>query len=207
MPWVDDAKAIIQTWFAGQEFGNALVDIVTGVINPSGRLPTSFPKNIEDTPAFSSYPGKDLQMNYDEKLLVGYRWYDKKNIQTLFSFGHGLSYTEFKYTDLEIDVQVEKQVSCKFSIQNIGQVPGVETAQCYIGFKSDDNSEPKKTLQGFSKIALDPNIKSKVQIDLSPRSFSSWNIESKTWEVRPGSYDILIGSSAENIILQTTITL
>ena len=207
MPWVDDAKAIIQTWFAGQEFGNALVDIVTGVINPSGRLPTSFPKNIEDTPAFISYPGKDLQMNYDEKLLVGYRWYDKKNIQTLFSFGHGLSYTEFKYTDLEIDVQVEKQVSCKFSIQNIGQVPGVETAQCYIGFKSDDNSEPKKTLQGFSKIALDPNIKSKVQIDLSPRSFSSWNIESKTWEVRPGSYDILIGSSAENIILQTTITL
>ena len=98
-------------------------------------------------------------------------------------------------------------MSCKFSIQNIGQVAGVETAQCYIGFKSDDNSEPKKTLQGFSKIALDPNIKSKVQIDLSPRSFSSWNIESKTWEVRPGSYDILIGSSAENIILQTTITL
>ena len=207
MPWVDDAKAIIQTWFAGQEFGNALVDIVTGVINPSGRLPTSFPKNIEDTPAFIAYPGKDLQMNYDEKLLVGYRWYDKKKIQTLFSFGHGLSYTEFKYTDLEIEVQIEKKVSCKFSIQNIGQVAGVETAQCYIGFKSDDNSEPKKTLQGFSKIALDPNIKSKVQIDLNPRSFSSWNIESKTWEVRPGSYDILIGSSAENIILQTTITL
>ena len=99
MPWVDKAEAIIQTWFAGQEFGNALVDIVTGAINPSGRLPTSFPKNIEDTPAFSSYPGKDLQMNYDEKLLVGYRWYDKKNIQTLFPFGHGLSYTKFDYTD------------------------------------------------------------------------------------------------------------
>ena len=93
MPWADKAEAIMQTWFAGQEFGNALVDIITGEINPSGRLPTSFPKNIEDTPAFNSYPGKDLQMNYDEKLLVGYRWYDKKNIKTLFPFGHGLSYT------------------------------------------------------------------------------------------------------------------
>ena len=207
MPWVDKAKAIIQTWFAGQEFGNALVDIVTGIINPSGRLPTSFPKNIEDTPAFSSYPGKDLQMNYDEKLLVGYRWYDKKNIQTLFPFGYGLSYTEFEYTDLEVEVGTEKYVSCKFSLQNIGQVAGLETPQCYVGFITDDDSEPNKTLQGFSKVALDPGDKSIVQINLNPRNFASWNIETKTWEVRPGSYDILVGSSAENIILKTTINL
>ena len=207
MPWVDKAKAIIQTWFAGQEFGNALVDIVTGTINPSGRLPTSFPKNIEDTPAFSSYPGKDLQMNYDEKLLVGYRWYDKKNVQTLFPFGYGLSYTEFEYTDLEVEVGAEKHVSCKFSLQNIGQVAGLETPQCYVGFITDDDSEPNKTLQGFSKVALDPSDKSTVQINLNPRNFASWNIETKTWEVRPGSYDILVGSSAENIILKTTINL
>ena len=207
MPWVDKAKAIIQTWFAGQEFGNALVDIVTGTINPSGRLPTSFPKNIEDTPAFSSYPGKDLQMNYDEKLLVGYRWYDKKNVQTLFPFGYGLSYTEFEYTDLEVEVGAEKHVSCKFSLQNIGQVAGLETPQCYVGFITDDDSEPNKTLQGFSKVALDPGDKSIVQINLNPRNFASWNIETKTWEVRPGSYDILVGSSAENIILKTTINL
>ena len=207
MPWVDKAEAIIQTWFAGQEFGNALVDIVTGAINPSGRLPTSFPKNIEDTPAFSSYPGKDLQMNYDEKLLVGYRWYDKKNIQTLFPFGHGLSYTKFDYTDLEINIQAENTVSCKFSIQNTGQVAGAETAQCYVGFKTDDDAEPMKTLQGFSKIMLDPNDKSKVEISLNPRNFSSWNIEKKSWEVRSGSYEIFIGSSAENILLQATISL
>ena len=207
MPWVDKAEAIIQTWFAGQEFGNALVDIVTGAINPSGRLPTSFPKNIEDTPAFSSYPGKDLQMNYDEKLLVGYRWYDKKNIQTLFPFGHGLSYTKFDYTDLEINIQAENTVSCKFSIQNTGQVAGAETAQCYVGFKTDDDAEPMKTLQGFSKIMLDPNDKSKVEISLNPRNFSSWNIEKKSWEVRSGSYEIFIGSSAENILLQAIISL
>ena len=207
MPWADRAEAILQTWFAGQEFGNAMVDIITGAINPSGRLPTSFPKNIEDTPAFNSYPGKDLQMNYEEKLLVGYRWYDKKDIKTLFPFGHGLSYTQFEYTDLEVEIQSKSKVSCKFSIQNTGLIAGAETAQCYIGYKTDDDSEPKKTLQGFSKIILNQGDKSKVEINLNSRNFSSWNEAKQNWEVRPGSYEIFIGSSAENIILQSTISL
>ena len=207
MPWADRAEAILQTWFAGQEFGNAMVDIITGAINPSGRLPTSFPKNIEDTPAFNSYPGKDLQMNYEEKLLVGYRWYDKKDIKTLFPFGHGLSYTQFEYTDLEVEIQSESKVSCKFSIQNTGLIAGAETAQCYIGYKTDDHSEPKKTLQGFSKITLNQGDKSKVEINLNSRNFSSWNEAKQNWEVRPGSYEIFIGSSAENIILQSAINL
>ena len=207
MPWADKAEAIMQTWFAGQEFGNALVDIITGEINPSGRLPTSFPKNIEDTPAFNSYPGKDLQMNYDEKLLVGYRWYDKKNIKTLFPFGHGLSYTNFEYSNLEVDVHPKNMVSCKFSVRNTGQVAGIETAQCYVSFKTIDDSEPEKTLQGFSKIALNPNDESSVEINLNSRNFSSWNVAKRSWEVRAGSYEILIGSSAENILLQTTINL
>ena len=207
MPWADRAEAILQTWFAGQEFGNAMVDIITGAINPSGRLPTSFPKNIEDTPAFNSYPGKDLQMNYEEKLLVGYRWYDKKDIKTLFPFGHGLSYTQFEYTDLEVEIQSKNKVSCKFSIQNTGLIAGAETAQCYVGYKTDDDSEPKKTLQGFSKITLNQGDKSKVEINLNSRNFSSWNEAKQNWEVRPGSYEIFIGSSAENIILQSTINL
>ena len=207
MPWADKAEAIMQTWFAGQEFGNALVDIITGEINPSGRLPTSFPKNIEDTPAFNSSPGKDLQMNYDEKLLVGYRWYDKKNIKTLFPFGHGLSYTNFEYSDLEVDVRATNMASCKFSVRNTGQVAGIETAQCYVSFKTIDDSEPEKTLQGFSKIALNPNDESSIEINLNSRNFSSWNVAKRSWEVRAGSYEILIGSSAENILLQTTINL
>jgi beta-glucosidase len=207
MPWADKAQAIMQTWFAGQEFGNALVDVITGAINPSGRLPTSFPKNIEDTPAFNSYPGKELQMDYEEKLLVGYRWYDKKDIQTLFPFGHGLSYTDFNYTDLQVQIQPQNTVSCKFSIENIGEVFGVETAQCYVGFKINNDSEPKKTLQGFKKIELNSGNKSEVEIILDKRSFSSWNEADRNWEVRSGSYEILIGSSAEKILLQTTIGL
>jgi beta-glucosidase len=96
MPWEKKAKAIIQTWFAGQEFGNALVDILSGEVNPSGKLPTTFPVKIEDTPAYKNYPGKNLQMNYDEKLLVGHRWYEANSMKPLFCFGHGLSFTSFK---------------------------------------------------------------------------------------------------------------
>ena len=102
MPWINKAKAVIQSWYAGQEYGNALVDILTGDISPSGKLPTTFPVNLSDTPAFESYPGKNLQMDYDEKLLVGYKWYDKNLIEPLFPFGHGLSYTEFEYSELKI---------------------------------------------------------------------------------------------------------
>ena len=97
MPWINRAKAIIQSWFGGQEYGNALVDILSGSVNPSGKLPTTYPERIEDTPAFNHYPGKELQMDYAEKLLIGYRWYEKNNILPLFPFGHGLSYTEFKH--------------------------------------------------------------------------------------------------------------
>ena len=90
MPWVNKAKSILQSWYAGQEYGNALFEILTGLVNPSGKLPTTFPKCIEDTPAYECYPGENLQMNYDEKLFVGYKWYDKKKIEPLFHFGHGL---------------------------------------------------------------------------------------------------------------------
>jgi beta-glucosidase len=151
MSWIDNADAVIQTWFAGQEFGNALVDIVTGEINPSGRLPTTFPKNITDTPAYDCYPGEDQQMNYEEKLLVGYRWYDKKGNDPLFSFGHGLSYTQFEYSNLAIKMHDSNEVSCIFTIENIGDVIGAEVAQCYVAFENLDSDEPIKTLQALQK--------------------------------------------------------
>ena len=100
MPWVGDAGSILQSWFPGQEFGNSLSDIIFGKINPSGKLPTTFPKSIKDTPAYATYPGKDLQMDYEEGLYIGYRWYEKEEIEPLFPFGHGLSYTSFEYSNL-----------------------------------------------------------------------------------------------------------
>ena len=207
MPWADKANAIIQTWFAGQEFGNALVDIMTGDINPSGKLPTTFPKNIEDTPAFKTYPGKDLQMDYEEKLLVGYKWYEVKNIEPLFHFGHGLSYTQFEYKDLKTEIHNTHEVSCKFSIKNTGNFSGAEPAQCYVGFMQREDDEPMKTLQGFNKMNIDPGKEVEIEITLNSRSFSSWSTQKEGWEIKQGTYQIMIGDSSDNILLQTEIIL
>ena len=207
MPWEKKAKAIIQTWFAGQEFGNALVDILSGEVNPSGKLPTTFPVKIEDTPAYKNYPGKNLQMNYDEKLLVGHRWYESNSIKPLFCFGHGLSFTSFNYQNLEVTTGSDFVVTCKFEIQNTGDISGLEIAQCYVGFASPLPSEPYKTLQGFVKKEIGANELKKVEIKLGPRNFSFWSVETNTWQIREGSYQILIGSSSENILLQANINL
>jgi beta-glucosidase len=207
MPWEKNAKAIVQTWFAGQEFGNALVDILSGEVNPSGKLPTTFPAKIEDTPAFKIYPGNDLQMNYDEKLLVGYRWYETKLIKPLFCFGHGLSYTNFNYQNLKVATDDDFAVSCKFEVQNIGDISGLEIAQCYVGFANPLPQEPIKTLQGFVKEEIGANELKKLEIKLGPRNFSYWSVDTKTWQIRRGTYKILIGSSAENILLEASINL
>ena len=207
MPWEKKAKAIIQTWFAGQEFGNALVDILSGEVNPSGKLATTFPVKIEDTPAYKNYPGKNLQMNYDEKLLVGHRWYESNSIKPLFCFGHGLSFTSFNYQNLEVTTGSDFVVMCKFEIQNTGDISGLEIAQCYVGFASPLPGEPYKTLQGFVKEEIGANELKKVEIKLGPRNFSFWSVETNTWQIREGSYQILIGSSSENILLQANINL
>ena len=207
MPWEKKAKAIIQTWFAGQEFGNALVDILSGEVNPSGKLPTTFPVKIEDTPAYKNYPGKNLQMNYHEKLLVGHRWYESNSIKPLFCFGHGLSFTSFNYQNLEVTTGSDFVVTCKFEIQNTGDISGLEIAQCYVGFASPLPGEPYKTLQGFVKEEIGANELKKVEIKLGPRNFSFWSVETNTWQIREGSYQILIGSSSENILLQANINL
>ena len=207
MPWEKKAKAIIQTWFAGQEFGNALVDILSGEVNPSGKLATTFPVKIEDTPAYKNYPGKNLQMNYDEKLLVGHRWYEANSMKPLFCFGHGLSFTSFNYQNLEVTTGSDFVVTCKFEIQNTGDISGLEIAQCYVGFASPLPGEPYKTLQGFVKEEIGANELKKVEIKLGPRNFSFWSVETNTWQIREGSYQILIGSSSENILLQANINL
>ena len=131
MSWSEKPKAIIQSWFGGQEYGNALMDIIFGKTNPSGKLPTTFPNKIEDTPAFSSYPGENSQMNYEEKLLIGHRWYEKKEIKPLFPFGHGLSYTNYEYKNLKVEQEAGK-VLCCLEVSNVGKFDGKEIIQCYI---------------------------------------------------------------------------
>ena len=207
MPWIDKSKAIIQSWFGGQEYGNSLADIIFGKVNPSGKLPTTFPKKIEDTPAFGCYPGENSQMDYEEKLLVGHRWYEKKNIKPLFPFGFGLSYTDFSFSNLEIIKNDNYNIECKFEIKNAGMMDGSEVAQCYVSFSNLTKDEPLKTLQSFKKVFIKKGNTMELKLALNKRSFSYWDIQEKNWIVRPGAYTISIGSSSEQIRLKKDILL
>ena len=207
MPWVNKAKSILQSWYAGQEYGDALFEILTGLVNPSGKLPTTFPKRIKDTPAYSCYPGENLQMSYDEKLLIGYKWYDRKKIEPLFHFGHGLSYTNFEYSNLRISNSHQNDFICSFDIENIGDVSGFEISQCYISFMNCDEDEPIKKLQGFDKTHINSGEIKKIEICLDSKSFSTWDIKNHQWEIKKGMFNILIGSSSNDIKLKDSINL
>ena len=207
MPWVNKAKSILQSWYAGQEYGDALFEILTGLVNPSGKLPTTFPKRIEDTPAYSCYPGENLQMSYDEKLLIGYKWYDRKKIEPLFHFGHGLSYTNFEYSNLRISNSHQNDFICSFDIENVGDVSGFEISQCYISFMNSNEDEPIKKLQGFDKTYINSGEIKKIEICLDSKSFSTWDIKNHQWEIKKGVFNILIGSSSNDIKLKDSINL
>ena len=207
MPWVNKAKSILQSWYAGQEYGDALFEILTGLVNPSGKLPTTFPKRIKDTPAYSCYPGENLQMSYDEKLLIGYKWYDRKKIEPLFHFGHGLSYTNFEYSNLRISNSHQNDFICSFDIENIGDVSGFEISQCYISFMNSNEDEPIKKLQGFDKTYINSGEIKKIEICLDSKSFSTWDIKNHQWEIKKGVFNILIGSSSNDIKLKDSINL
>ena len=207
MPWVNKAKSILQSWYAGQEYGDALFEILTGLVNPSGKLPTTFPKHIKDTPAYSCYPGENLQMSYDEKLLIGYKWYDRKEIEPLFHFGHGLSYTNFEYSNLRISNSDKNNFTCSFNIENVGDISGFEISQCYISFMNCDEDEPIKKLQGFDKTYINSGEIKKIEICLDSKSFSTWDIKNHQWEIKKGVFNILIGSSSNDIKLKDSINL
>ena len=207
MPWVNKAKSILQSWYAGQEYGDALFEILTGLVNPSGKLPTTFPKRIKDTPAYSCYPGENLQMSYDEKLLIGYKWYDRKKIEPLFHFGHGLSYTNFEYSNLRISNSDKNNFTCSFNIENVGDISGFEISQCYISFMNCDEDEPIKKLQGFDKTYINSGEIKKIEICLDSKSFSTWDIKNHQWEIKKGVFKILIGSSSNDIKLKDSINL
>ena len=201
MPWVEEANAILQCWFPGQEFGNSLADILFGTVNPSGKLPTTFPKKLSDTPAFPTYPGKDMQMDYEEGLFIGYRWYEREAIEPLFPFGHGLSYTTFEYSDLRaIPPKGESSVAAfEVAVKNSGNLSGKEIVQGYIGSSSSQIERPNKELKKFDKVFLDPGESKTVIFELSERDLSFWNVETNTWQVEPAEYIFSVGSSATDI--------
>ena len=191
MDWVDKAAAVLVSWFGGQGMSDALVDVVLGDSEPSGRLPTTFPKRLEDTPAFTSYPGENSQVLYAEGVFVGYRWYDTRGIEVAFPFGYGLSYTTFDWSEPDLKKMSSIQellkgetVDLTISVTNTGDRAGTEVVQCYIEHVSPVLARPKKELKAFKKIYLEPGETKEVEFNLGNRAFAYWDPADPGWAER-----------------------
>jgi len=198
-PWLERVPSVLLGWYGGMEAGNALARILFGDVNPSGKLPCTFPKRLADSPAhaLNAYPGTNGTVRYEEGLLVGYRWFDTKNIEPLFPFGHGLSYTRFEYSNLRLS-----QSLAEFDVVNTGEHEGGEVAQLYVHDAHPRLGRPNKELKGFRKIFLKPGEKQRVSISLDESSFAFYDPARRAWVAEPGEFAILVGSSSRDIRLQ-----
>jgi len=205
--WIDEVPAIIEAWYPGLEGGNVIADILFGNINPSGKLSITFPKKLSDSPAHQSpntYPGTD-KVFYEEGIFVGYRYFDTKNIDPLFPFGHGLSYTTFSYENLQIDKETmseDDKISISLDVINTGERAGAEVVQLYLQDVESSAERPVKELKGFQKIFLGPGEKSSVNFELSKSDLSFYDETNSCWNAEPGVFRILIGSSSRDIRLE-----
>lgn len=206
MPWREQAKAIIWSYYAGMETGNAIADVLLGQVNPSGKLAETFPVKYEDTVTGSNGQFALVEkVTYEEGIFVGYRYYEKEKIKPAFCFGHGLSYTTFSYDNLKVTTDGEVKVN--FTITNTGEVSGAEIAQVYVSDPECSVVRPIKELKGFKKIFLQPGEKTTVTVTLDESAFSYYDTASKHFVAEPGTYRILVGSSSEKILLEQEINL
>lgn len=204
MPWKDRVKAIITGYLGGEAGAKAMINCILGKTNPSGKLAETYPKKIEDTPCYKNYPGTELTVEYRESIFVGYRFYDTTNTDVLFPFGYGLSYTTFEYSNLQINLKKD-EIDVKFTIKNTGDIKGKEIAQLYISQKNPKIFKAKKELKGFEKIKLEAGEEKQVTIVLNNKSFEYYNPETKKWAIEEGIYEILIGKSSRDIVLEDKI--
>jgi beta-glucosidase len=208
MPWADQIPAIVEAYYPGQEGGHAVARVLLGEVNPSGKLTVTFPKRLEDTPAFINYPG-GKQVNYGEGIFVGYRYYETKQVEPLFPFGHGLSYTTFEYSNLIVPAKVKsgETVEVSLIVMNTGSQQGKEVIQCYVADKVASLVRPPKELKAFAKVDLKPGETETVKFSLDMRSFAYYDPYAAKWTAEPGEFDILVGSSSQDIRLTAGLTL
>ncbi|MDZ4826448.1 MAG: glycoside hydrolase family 3 C-terminal domain-containing protein, partial [Actinomycetota bacterium] len=185
MPWAGAVAAVMQCWFPGEEWGNALADIVSGDVSPSAKLPTTLPKRLEDTPAFTNYPGERGQVRYGEGVFVGYRWYDTREIEPQFCFGHGLSYTTF-----EIGEPTWNGSEVTVRVTNTGKRPGAEVVQCYVRDVEASVARPLQELKAFAKVMLEPGEHRDVTFTLDDRAFAFWDVDRSDWTAEPGDFEL-----------------
>jgi beta-glucosidase len=235
MPWVADVPAIVQVWFGGQEMAHAIVDVLTGAAEPAGRLPTTFPLRVEHNPSFGNFPGENGEIRYGEGLLVGYRWYDARDLETRFPFGHGLSYTTFQIGMPAVAADPGAGVRVVVPVTNTGARRGAEVVQCYVAPPKARLFRPVKELKAFAKVWLEPGETTTVTLELDAvRAFAYWDPGDRTptgattgpagipalgggpsrwrppdeagWHVEPGEYQLHVGRSADDITHVVPVT-
>ena len=201
MPWISQVKGIVEAWYPGQQDGNAIASILFGSVDPSGKLPETFPASESQLPTntVAQFPGVNDQEAYSEGLLIGYRWYDAKHIAPLFPFGYGLSYTKFSLSDLSVR-RGSGGAQLTFTVRNTGTRVGAEVAQVYVGDPAS-TGEPPKQLEGYEKVSLNAGQSKRVTVAVSHHAFAYWDTAANGWRVAPGCYSLLVGTSSANLPL------
>jgi len=203
MPWLGEVPAVMEAFYPGQEGGTAVARLLFGEVNPSGKLTTTFPKRLKDNPSYVNYPGTK-EVYYGEGIFVGYRYYEFKDIEPLFPFGFGLSYTTFAYSDLAVSplVNHDETVKLSFKITNTGKRAGKEAAQVYVHDTQSSLIRPLKELKGFKKVNLKPGESQVLELELNQRALSFYDPYCKKWVAEPGEFEVLVGSSSRDIHLK-----
>mgnify|MGYP000844498880 CR=1 FL=1 len=209
MPWINNVKGILEAYLGGQAVGGAEYDILFGKVNPSAKLPETFPKQLEDNPSYLAGFGEGDHVEYREGIFVGYRYYDKKKMDVLFPFGYGLSYTTFAYSNLCLDKKTMKdteELTVSVDVTNTGDRTGKEVVQLYVADKESTVIRPVKELRDFVKIELAPGETKTVTFTLGKRAFAYYDVQIHDWQVETGEFEILIGASSRDIVLRDTVT-
>jgi beta-glucosidase len=213
-PWISNVKAVMQTWYLGSVAGDAIADVISGDVNPSGKLPFTFPKKLSDNAANSfgelSYPGDGVNQYYKEDILIGYRWHDTKKIKPQFAFGEGLSYTKFELSKLDSDKKTyakNETILISGNIANTGNATGAEVIQVYIGKLNSKVTRAEKELKGFQKVEVKKGENATFKISIDTNSLSFYDESISNWNLEKGDYLIYVGNSSNNISKKIKITI
>lgn len=208
MPWIEEVEGLVETYLSGEAAGEAVVELLTGAVNPSGHLPESFPLRLEDNPSYLSYFGEGGAVRYQEGLFVGYRYYESKKQTVLFPFGYGLSYTEFSYENLQVskkELEENEVLEVSVDVKNIGAMKGKAVVQLYVAPEKAEMIRPLRELKAFDKIELKPGEQKTVCFRLDYRAFAHWNPTLHDWKTEEAVYGIQIGKNAHEIVLEKQV--
>ena len=209
MPWIDKVSGILESYLGGECIGKAQMEVLSGAFNPGGKLPETFPLKLSDNPSYLNFPGEGDRVEYREGIFVGYRYYDTKQMEVLFPFGHGLSYTEFTYANLKVSREKltdRDTVTVSVDVTNSGSRTGSEVVQLYVADQESSVIRPSQELKGFARVSLNPGETRTVQFELDQRAFAYYEVKINDWYVESGDFELRVGSSSRDIRLTKTVT-